>query len=169
MGIEAKDTNIIVTSKHSVLISDVADEVTRNKSIEWLQRRFPVTEAEIFEIIDFYADKFDEHDETSIDLQNIGNAVDIDLECKSVSDGMFFNILSYGKQFFPNENRFPMLFKYGLHTIVIECMTDIKNGNKDFESSSMHVAVYDTIKEIVSELSPDEIINSLNEDMVNLQ
>lgn len=169
MGIESKDTNILVTTQHSVLISDVANAVIDNKSIDWIQQRYPVTVNEVFEVIDFYADKFDDFDDQSIDLQNLGSDTDVELECKSISDGMFFNILSYGRQFFPSENRFPWLFKFGLHTILIEVFTDLSNGNTNFESSQLHTVIYEAIKDSISKLTPEEILENLNDDLVNYE
>ena len=47
--------------------------------------------------------------------------------------------------------------------------TDLTNGNTNFESSQLHTAIYEAIKDSVSKLTPEEILENLNDDLVNYE
>ena len=75
MGIETRGKNILVTSGHGVLVVNIADQIIEGKSIDWLTKRFPISEQEVWEVIDHYADKV-KSDDTNFELSNCSEMKD---------------------------------------------------------------------------------------------
>jgi len=162
MGLETRGKNIVVTSGRGVLVVDIADQIIEGKSVEWLTKRFPITEDEVWEVIDYYADKVKD-DDKNFELTNVGfTQDDFDIEVSKVSDTIFFGLIRFGKLYHPNLIDFKMLFTKGLEGVIVEICNDLKEDSYVFESSDLHSLVYNQLEAVLgSKFDPEEVLQGL--------
>ena len=61
----------------------------------------------------------------------------------------FLKVAQYGRVFLEKENDFNLLYDKGFRMCAIETFEDILNGSVGYESSELHVIVYNAIMDIV--------------------
>ena len=160
--------NRTVTSSNGVLTSDITNAVIEYKSIEWITTRYPVTEDEIFEAIDYFADTTEDAiDHKSIKFKNHGTPDDIDLETRMITDSMFFKVVQYGKVLYPELTCFDVLYSKGLAGMIADVYTDLEKGITDFEVSPAHNAVYTGVRNELGDLPPSQVLENFDRDNYN--
>ena len=167
MGLQTRGKNIVVTSGQGVLVHDIADAIIDGYGIDWLTKRFPISEDEIWEIVDYYADKVSSAD-SNFQLENVGAGSQVDIEVSKVSDSIFFGLIAFGKLFYPNMVNFKLLFTKGLEGVIIEICNDLKEDSYVFEASDLHALVYNALEEVLGgKFDPDEVLDGLPVDHYN--
>lgn len=154
-------SKIMVLEPQGVPIQEVADAITGNYDMEWICNRYPVTEEEVFEVIDAAAAYLNNW-KNSITLKNLGDEINIDLEATNVNSTMFFNILAFG-HIQDKTNDFTELFRLGLVTLIEEIYTDIGNGSKAFMSSDIHASLYKALIKEIGNVDPTQVVDHLAE------
>jgi len=155
-------TNTMVLSRSGVNIWNIADMLLEKKSFEFLMNRFPVTREEIFAVIDVVADSKCNHVEGDIEFRDIGIDGHVSLETISISEGMYFNIISFARIWYPEEDNLTFLYEKGLSYILIEIFTDISNGVDTYIDNDLHDIVYHAVKYAVGPITdPNFILSGL--------
>lgn len=167
MGLQTRGKNIVVTSGQGVLVHDIADAIIDGYSIDWLTKRFPVSEQEIWEVVDYYADKVNAND-SNFQLDNVGGDTEVDIEVSKVSDSIFFGLIAFGKLFYPNMVNFKLLFTKGLEGVIIEICNDLLEDSYVFEASDLHALVYNALETVLGgKFDPNEVLEGLPVDHYN--
>ena len=161
----ASRNNHLVVGKRAVLIRDITDSVCARNDIDFITRRFPVSESEVWECIDAIAD-IDrigrgvhlKVSNTSQDRQNIN------LETVQISDIFFIKVIQFGKIFLPESNNFNKLFDKGFIKLATEVYGDLTQGVTTFEESDVHVVIHRAIDNAIGDtLTNDKMYNLLKE------
>jgi len=166
MSIETRGhNNILVVSSSAVPVEDITDAVIDRKNLDWICNRFPVSVDEVFECIDCIADSAKASTFTGgITLLNTGNDVDLDIETVSVNDTVYFALISYGHGIKPSALSFDEIYNIGLVNVIRDIYQDLAQGAKYFESSDLHITVYEALLAEVGDLDPHHILASLKGD-----
>ena len=164
MGLETRGNNVVVTSGNGVLVSDIADSLIDGKEFTWMMNRFPVSYEELWEVIDFYAEKVPTRDD-NFELHNLGTDTDIDIEVSKVSDHMFFALVAFGKVFVPQSDDLKYLFSRGLEMTIIEvCEELLETGSID-GTSNMHSIVHNELTNVIGQFDPSEVLASITSEI----
>ncbi len=135
---------VLVVAKSAVPIFDVCESAIIRPDIDTVKNLYPVSEEEIFECL-----------ETFIGLPNHGlnKATDFikftydeekqNFDFSQVSDALFFHLVLFGRVFDPVESNFVNLSIIGLKHCLLECLTDMADGNTNFKSIPMHNMIFD--------------------------
>jgi uncharacterized protein (DUF433 family) len=154
---------IPVTSNRGVMVSEIGNAIIMYKSLDWICQRFPITEDEVFEVIDYYADTLEETiNHKSIKFRNHGTAEDIDLETRMITDGVFYKVVQYGKIMYPEYTEFDDLYSNGLSALIADVYYDLERGVFDFETSPVHNAIYTGVRNELGDLPPDQVLANFN-------
>jgi uncharacterized protein (DUF433 family) len=160
MGLETRGKNVVVTSGHAVVVSDIADSLIDGRDFNWLVNRYPISVTEIWEVIDYYAEKVPATDK-NFQLHNLGSDTDVDLEVSKVSDSVYFGLIAFGKVFLPESQDLRVLFTKGLEMIIIEvCNELLDNGDID-DTSNLHSVVYNELTNVIGQFDPSTILSSM--------
>jgi len=152
---------VLVLEPQGVPIQEVADAITNDHDMKWICNRFPITEEEVFEVIDAAVSHLDNW-EDSITLKNLGDLENIDLEATKVNSTMFFNILAFGR-IQKETNDFIELFRLGLVALIEEIYTDISNESQAFMSSDIHASLYKALIKEIGDVDPTDVVTNLAE------
>jgi len=150
---------ILVLEPKGIPIQDVADAITDGNEMDWILTRFPITEEEVFEVIDIAGDLCETW-EDSIVLKNVGDEENIDLEATNVNSTMFFNTVKYGR-ILNKSNVFPELFRSGLVTIIAEIYADKISGKDAYTDSPIHHAIWRALMAEIGDVDPTDSLNQL--------
>lgn len=162
MGIESRgNRNTLVISGSAVPVDDIAEAVISRKKLDYICNRYPVTVDEVFEAIDVVADS-GKHYEDGITLINRGDDVDIEIETISVTDTVFFAMISYGHTVKPSALDFDEIYNIGLKRAIKDIYSDLAQGASYFETSDLHNAVYESLIRELGHINPETILASLD-------
>ena len=164
MAIETRgNNNTLVVTNSAVPVEQITDAVTDRKDLDWICNRFPVSVDEVFECIDCIADSAKQSSyKEGITLLNTGDDINLDIETISVNDVVFFGLISYGHTLKPEALNFDEVYNVGLTNVIRDIYKDLAQGAKYFESSDLHVAVYEALLAEVGDLDPHHILASLD-------
>lgn len=163
MGLETRGKNVVVTSGNGVIVTDIADSLIEGKSFEWLQKRYPVSYEEIWEVVDYYADKVPAKDK-NFKLENVGSDTDIDIEVSKVSDTMYFGLINFGKVFLPQSDNTKLLFTKGLEMVITEVCEELLDNGDISEASNLHTVVYNELTNVIGQFDPSDVLASMTFD-----
>lgn len=124
--------NILVIQRNGVPLKEVCDAVAHHSPLSWIKTRYSVTNDEIFECLDAYADLLEKRNDNALMLQvvrDINNRIAA-IETVGINDRMYFSVLSYARSVFPKIDNFKELYVKGMKLIIIETLTDIKNHSR---------------------------------------
>jgi hypothetical protein len=151
-------TNTMVLSRSGVNIWNVSDKLVDKVSFDEIQRMFPVTEEEIFAIIDCVADVKNKIVDGDIEFIDVGEENSISLETTHLSEGVYFNIINYGRIYYPNETILDLLYNKGLSFILIDIYTDIKHDSTRYMDSELHYAIFKAVGRCVGPIKDPEVV-----------
>lgn len=155
-------TNTLVLSRSGINIWNISDKLLKKIPFEELKRMFPVTDEEIFAIIDCVADFKSKIVDGDIDFIDIGEDGSISLETTHLSEGCYFNIINFARIFYPNEKLLDVLYEKGLSFLLIDIYTDIKHNSTSYMDSELHYAVFKAVERCAGEIeSPDVVLKGL--------
>ena len=155
-------TNTMVLSRSGVNVWNVADLLLEKKSFEFLMNRFPINKEEIFAVIDVVADTKCKHVEGDIEFRDIGTDGHVTLETISMSEGMYFNIISFARIWYPAEEDLTFLYEKGLSYILIEIFTDLINDMDTYLDNDLHEIIYHAVKFCIGPVGdPNFILSGL--------
>ena len=142
----------LVLGRHAVPVREVTNAVCDRKDIDWICTRYPLNNQEVMECIDCVAD-LDKLDKgVHLELANGSDVTgQVTIETRQMSDTFFVKTIQYGKVFLPNELDFNTLYDKGFRMCAIESFEDVLNNSVGYESSDLHVVVYDAITSITDE------------------
>lgn len=142
----------LIIGRHAVPVREVADAICDRMDIEYLTTRYPLRNDEVMECLDCVADLDKLSGGGHLTLRNTAEKIgEITLETKSISDVFFLKTMQYGRVFLPHEDDFNTLYDKGFRMFAIESFEDDLNNSVTFESSDMHVIVYNAIMDITIE------------------
>lgn len=154
-------TKVMVLEPHGVPIQEIADAITNDHDMAWICNKYPITDEEVFEVIEVAADHLNNW-KNSITLKNCGDEENIDLEATNVNSTMFFNILAYGR-IQQETNDFIELFRIGLVALIEEIYTDINDESDAFMSSNIHASLYKALVKEIGDVDPTQVVEHLAE------
>ena len=152
-------TKVMVLEPHGVPVQEIADAITNDHDMAWICNKYPLTEEEVFEVIDVAVDHLNTW-KNSIALKNRGDIENIDLEATNVNSTMFFNILAYGR-IHDKTTDFTELFRSGLVALIEEIYTDINDDSKAFMESNIHAALYKALVKEIGDIDPTDVVEHL--------
>ena len=153
----------LVVGKVAVPVREVTASVCDRMSMEWICNRYPLTKQEVIECIDCVADLDNIDAGVHLSLTNGSSDIgQLTVETSMMSDTFFLKTIQYGKVFLENEDDFNILYDKGFRMCAIESFEDDLNGSIGYESSDLHIIVYNAIMDIVdTEFDKQEFINFL--------
>ena len=155
-------TNTMVLSRSGINIFNISDLLLQKKSFDFLQKRFPVSKEEIFAVIDCVADTRSKHVEGDIEFIDRGEEGMVSLETISISEGMYFNIINFGRIWHPGQDNLDFLYEKGLAYLLIEIFTDINNNTTTYQDSDIHDIIYHAVNFAVGPINdPNFILSGL--------
>jgi uncharacterized protein (DUF433 family) len=163
MTIEARgEQGTLVLAASGVPIYDIADAVITEYNIDWICERYPVTTDEVFEVVDAMTNLLQDWG-SGLLLANTGSAEHIDLETVKVSDTVFFNLISYARQFNNKTTNLDTLYRIGLNNVIKEVYQALQAGTLHLvvETNELHNIVYEAILTVLGDLDPEQIIKAL--------
>ena len=142
----------LIYGKGAVPVREVTNAICDRASIDYICQRYPLTPIQVMECLDAVAD-IDKLDAGHhLVLRNgSDNTGEVTIEITSISDIFFLKVIQYGRVFLEQEENFNLLYDKGFRMCAIETFEDILNGSVGFESSDLHVIVYNSIMEIVDD------------------
>lgn len=138
-----------LVTRGAVPVQLVVEHIRTNKDIEAACKRFNLTPDDVFECIDFWADSNQPNSESYVVVENYGTASDIKIGAKSISDDLWFGLISYARMFYPNDLDLGILLQQGLRIVVLECYMDIYTGNRNYTHSDLHNTVFEAVVDAV--------------------
>jgi hypothetical protein len=164
MSIETRGNfNTLVLTGSAVPINEVANHIVDRKGLDWICNRYPISVDEVFECIDTIADLGGHYDQ-GITLINRGDDTEISLETVSVTDTVYFALISYGHQQAPDWLDMDKIYNRGLVKVIEEIYTDIKHDRDYYESSELHMCVQFAIFEELGNIDPETVLKNLDWD-----
>ena len=155
--ISTRNGNLIY-GKVAVPVREVTERICDRQTMEQICNRYPITSKGVMECLDTVADldKFDSG--IHLELMNTNNNSEVlTLEARSMSDVFFLKVIQYGKVFLENETDFNTLYDKGFRMCAIESFEDVLNNSVGYESSDLHLIVYNAIMDITDEQFDEEL------------
>ena len=150
--------NILVLDSVGVPIEEVANSVLRLEFMDKVTNKYLISQEEVYQSIETLVDTtpMSENDfiEFRIDRENNG---DIGVETNGLSDWVYFSVLSYGRMLMPNEQRFRTVYAYGMESIMVDILTDLKTHKNDYENSDIHRLIYHSFIDAYGPIKQEEI------------
>lgn len=165
MGIQSRGpNNILVLERSAVPVNDICDLVCSRQELKVILRKYPITEAEVFECLDAWVDTRDatENDYIKFDVE-FSNG-DLDVMTMGISDWMYLSLVVQGRVYFPEEVDLERLFMLGMEQVITDCLMDVRDGNTNFEMNELHRIVYEEFERThgaVDEAKAKELLLSL--------
>ncbi len=153
----------LVIGALKVPVRNVTDALLDRSPLAVIQKRFPVSEEEIFECLDAVADHdtIDIHDRLVVVNQSVEHD-EITLATTSIADTIFLKVLQMGRNTNINITDINELYEIGFRTLAIESYEDQVNGNNQLEEiSDIHSIVNSAISNAVPDLEPSTILKFL--------
>ena len=140
----------LIYGKVAVPVREVTDAICDRTSMDYICNRYPLTPTQVMECLDAVADIDKIDTGTHLVLRNGSDTSgEVTIEISSISDTFFLKVAQYGRVFLEKENDFNLLYDKGFRMCAIETFEDILNGSVGYESSELHVIVYNAIMDIV--------------------
>jgi hypothetical protein len=159
---------VLVVAKCAVPVFDICEMTIIKSSVEEITQMYPVNATEIFECL-----------ETFISLPNneLTGGTDFieftydeeqqNFNFSQVSDALFFHLVLFGRIYDKAETNFINLSIIGLKNCLLECLTDMKDGNMNFKSIPMHNMIFDYMLSTTGEeINFTKLLAALQTEMV---
>ena len=157
--------NTVVVLPGAVPVEQICNAVVDRKNLDWICNKYPVTVEDVFDCIDYIADTSKPSTFVrGITFLNSGDGVDFDIETISVNDTVFFAMISFGHGIKPEALAFDEIYNVGLVQVIKDIYTDLAQDAKYFESSDLHNAVHEALREEIGDVDPQQILTSLKGD-----
>lgn len=160
--------NVLVVDRTCVPVYEICDAVIYSTTPEDIMQRYQVSSEEVFECIEVFADLAGPSENDFIELVKLdpeeteeGTDIEIDIETAAVSDWVFLTLVGIGYTDRPEVSEFRYLFAYGLQSVLIDCIKDIKIDCKDYELSDIHLICYTAFTNAYGDLTKEEATNLL--------
>ncbi len=162
-------TRTLIVGKHAVPVRQVTESVCERRNFDWIQTRYPVSTADIFECIDAVADidKFGKG--THLKLENVGTEED-DLLIKvlSISDICYLKVLQFGRVYLNSSIEMEEVFDKGLVMLAYLSFKDIAENTTAFiESDPLSEIVLDAFRESCVDYNDEMLYNILKDQVEN--
>lgn len=159
--------NILVLDRVVLPVNDVADEICIGRPITEICDMFRISDNELFEAVQAWADIRDLGDKDHINLSVSSDITDLSVVTTGITDWVFLNIMLVGKTHHPELTNNDKLYTLGLEHIITDCCYDVKNDSDGWEISDLHRLVFlefnrhfpvniDNVDEILRQLTGDE-------------
>ena len=156
--------NILVLDRNCVPINQVVEVTVQHRDVEYVMDKFRITADEVFDCISCWVDLRDPTENDFVEFVTSFENNMLDVETTGISDWIMLSCISFGKDYNPNEIDFNYLYAWGLGELLIQSMTDIKYGTKDYEASVLHESVLKAFEGSYKEVTPEnaqEMIHSI--------
>lgn len=144
--------NIIVIDRNQVPVDEVCEAVADHKTMEWIKRKYPITDEEIFQCLEAFIDMTLPVRGDVLELKLLAsssNARMFDMKTEAISDRVYFAILSYARVLAPQCLDVHLLYRIGIESILVECFMDIKSGTFDpTTADGLYQIVFEAFKKI---------------------
>ena len=142
----------LVLGRHAVPVREVTNSVCDRVDMDFICTRFPLQPHEVMECIDCIADHDNLDRGVHLELVNGNDNVgEVLLETRSISDTFFIKTIQFGRVFLEQEQDFNILYDKGFRMCAMESFEDVLNNSVGYESSDLHVIVYNAIMDITDE------------------
>lgn len=150
--------NILVLDSVGVPIAEVCDAVLRLEYLDKVMTKYMISEDEVFQAIDTLCDMNPrtENDFVKFRIDHEDNG-DIGVETDGLSDWVYLKIITYGRMLMPQETRFRTIYAYGMETLMVDILTDLKTHSTDFEHSEIHDLVHKSFIEAFGPIKQEDI------------
>lgn len=150
--------NILVLDSVGVPISDVCEAVLRLEYLDKVTSKYLITPEEVYLAIETMCDTNPqtENDFVKFRIDTEDNG-DIAVETSGLSDWVYLTIVTYGRMLMPEETRFRTIYAYGMESIMVDILTDLKQHKKDFENSVIHNLVYESFVDAFGPIKQEDI------------
>jgi len=157
MSISARGPrNILVIDRNCVPINEIISHIVNHRDIDAVLAKYSIHENEVFDAISCWCDVREPTENDFIKFQTEMNETGIlDVETTGISDWMMLSCISFGKDYQPNESDLSYLYGWGLGELLIQSMTDIKNGTKDYEASILHESILLAFESSYKKVTPE--------------
>ena len=148
----------LVIGRHAVPVREVTNAVCDRQDMDYICSRYPLKPDEVMECIDCIADLDNLDHGIHLELNNGSDEVGkVTIETRQMSDTFFVKTIQFGKIFLPQEADFNMLYDKGFRMCAIESFEDVLNNSVGYESSDLHLIVYNAIMDITDEQFDEEL------------
>ena len=150
----------IIEKKVKIFSLELLPRITRAQSMDVLSSQSNL--AGYRAVIDCVADTRSKHVEGDIEFIDRGEEGMVSLETISISEGMYFNIINFGRIWHPGQDNLDFLYEKGLAYLLIEIFTDINNNTTTYQDSDIHDIIYHAVNFAVGPISdPNFILSGL--------
>ena len=157
--------NILVIDRNCVPINEIVNHVVNQRDIDAVMSKYNIDSNEVFDAIGCWCDMREPTENDFVKFQtSFSNTGMLDVETTGISDWMMLSCISFGKDYLPNEIDLSFLYGWGLGELLIQAMSDIKNGKKDYEASALHEPVLVAFENSYNKVTPqnaEEMIHSI--------
>ena len=161
-------TRTLVVGRHAVPVRDITNSICDRETMEYITRRYPVTKDEVFESIDAVADLDELTAGTHLKVEDQSTDTDvITLGVLTISDILYLKLVQFGRITLPKEERFNVLFDYGLMECALDCYSDLANGTEEFMNCEVHETVYNSIQNACGEKYSNEQLLDILKEQIN--
>jgi len=165
LNITTRNGNIVVGSLF-VPIRDIISDVLDRRRMDWITNRYPVTEADVLDAVDYLADHYDFDGSNLINLRIEIREGFLEIQPTSVSDSIFLKLIQFGRIFTPKDTNIESLFNKGFLNCVIESIEAKLEGSLDTQIDNLHGIIYNSVKKALSDsdLTDQAILDLLKEE-----
>jgi hypothetical protein len=162
--------NILVIQRNGVPLKEICDAVAEHKLMSWIKTRYNITNDELFDCLDTYADLLEKHNQNALTLEvifNVNNRIAA-IETMGINDRMYFSVLCYSRKLFPNLDSFKNLYVKGMKLIIVEVLMDVKHDlranieNRPFMHGVALAALEKAIERTVDHTNVQDILDDLD-------
>lgn len=156
-----------VTKTGLVPIEEICDNISQGKSIYDVSNRFGISNMEIYDAVDFYANNTDlEGVDQGIKLANSSQAGEdeISLEILSIHETVYLKCISASRKHYPEFDDFVANLNNGIRIIAIENIIDLRN--KQPLRSELHKQIHTALLEVIPDflMDSDKVLRDLDAD-----
>lgn len=156
-----------VTKTGLVPVEEICDNISQGKSIYDVCARFGLSNMEIYDAVDFYANNTDlEGVEQGIKLANAHqeHQDDISLDILSIHETVYLKCISISRKYYPEFDDFVANLNNGIRITAIENVIDLSNDRplRSELHKQIHAALLDVIPEFMTNSS--KVLQDLDAD-----
>jgi len=138
---------IMVLDRTSVPVKEICDALIEARTITDVTARYGITNEEVMECVDAFCDNRSPTPNDFLLLETDFDNHTMDIEAVGLSDWVFFTLLRLGEMYEQQSDELGVLFARGLEEVIHDCLIDVANGKKEYQSSHIHVLVFEALEQ----------------------